>query len=190
MWGILIYSQKKLLHPNYSDQIQFFTRSALLISPLSLSWLLQQAEPACIRISSVVPHCRGAPCSGWGLAAVSRAAAPMQSHTSGLVGFLSPFGLHLQTCKGRKTGKHEEVKHKLTQKEENEIGFRRKKNLDSCQRTRVEMGVILGWWRLFTVVVRTRYFVRTQPVCSAAFRTINTDFQELNNYLPSAPFKV
>jgi len=68
----------------------------------------------------------------------------MQSHTSDLVGFLSPFGLHLQTCKGRKTGKHEEVKHKLTQKEENEIGFRRKKNLDSCQRTRVEMGVILG----------------------------------------------
>lgn len=127
MWGILIYSQKKLLHPNYSDQIQFFTRSALLISSLSLSWLLQQAEPACIRISSVVPHCRGAPCSGWGLAAVSRAAAPMQSHTSDLVGFLSPFGLHLQTCKGRKTGKHEEVKHKLTQKEESEIGFRRKK---------------------------------------------------------------
>lgn len=129
MCGILIYSKKKkLLHPNCSDQIQFFTRSALLISSLSLCWLLQQAEPACIWMSSVVSHCRGASGSGWGLAAVSRAAAPMQSHTSDLLGFLSPFGLCSQTCKDRKTGKHEEVKHKRTQKEENEIGFRRTKS--------------------------------------------------------------
>lgn len=63
-------------------------------------------------------------------------------------------------------------------------------NLDGCQRTRVEVGVILGWWCLFAVVVKTHRSVRIQSVCSAAFRTINTDFQKLNNYLPSAPFKV